>query len=71
MTVTLPATRSPAQLEQWNPLRDFGNLYRQMGRFTQSTLGDGAAFSPRADATETDDAYLIEIGQREATEEGA
>jgi HSP20 family protein len=59
--VTLPATRSPARLGQWSPQRDFGDLYQQMGRFMQATLGGDPIWSPPADVTETDDTYVVEI----------
>jgi HSP20 family protein len=62
--MTLPARRSVGQLDQRSPLRDFEDLYLQMDRFMQAALGSGAAgelWSPPADVTETDDAYVVEI----------
>jgi HSP20 family protein len=61
MTVTPPATRLPARLDQWSPLRDIGDLYQQMGRFMQPTPDGDPIWSPPADVTETDDTYVVEI----------
>ncbi|MFD1051079.1 Hsp20/alpha crystallin family protein, partial [Kibdelosporangium lantanae] len=59
--MTLPATRSPARLDRWSPLRDFEDLYKQMGRFLPAAVGGDVPWSPPADVTEADDAYTVEI----------
>lgn len=60
--MTLPAVRSSGQ---WDPFREFDDLYRQMGRWLTSvtdwSTGNAGSWSPAADVTEADDAYLVEV----------
>src|ERR1700704_90884 len=61
--MTLPATRSMSPLRRWDPIRDFEDIYEQMGRLMPPTLrpGEAARWVPAADVSETDDAYVVEI----------
>jgi HSP20 family protein len=66
--MTLPAVRSSGSLARWDPFREFEDLYTQMGRLMDAAFGragDGAAgvraWSPAADVSETEDAYLVEV----------
>jgi HSP20 family protein len=62
--MTLPLRRSVGQMDRWDPLREFENLYQQVDRLAQSALGaarDGGPWLPAGDVSETDDAYLVEI----------
>lgn len=62
--MTVPATRSPNRPGRWDPLREFEDLYGQMGRWMDSVFsgGDGEpAWSPAADVRETEDSYLVEV----------
>lgn len=55
--MALPAVRSSnAQLLRWDPFRDFDALFDQLSRWTNTMV-----WSPLADVTETDDAYVIEL----------
>jgi HSP20 family protein len=61
-TMTLPASRSGSPPRRWDPVREFDDLFDQMGRLVQTTLSSGtAAWVPSADVTETDDAYVVEV----------
>jgi HSP20 family protein len=63
-TMALPAMRSSSQLGRWDPFREFEDLYTQMGRWMDSVVGrldQNAAWSPLADVTENEDAYLVEV----------
>ncbi|GAB3887691.1 Hsp20/alpha crystallin family protein [Kibdelosporangium lantanae] len=42
-------------------MRDFEDLYKQMGRFLPAAVGGDVPWSPPADVTEADDAYTVEI----------
>jgi HSP20 family protein len=45
-------------------MSDFEDLYQQMDRFVQAALGGAGGtslWSPAADVSETDDAYVVEI----------
>ena len=55
--------RSAGPLARWAPLREFEDLYDRMGRLVQTSFGElaDAAWTPFADISETDDAYLVEI----------
>lgn len=48
-----------------DPLAEFDELFGRMGSLLESTMGgvltEGAAWTPLADFTETDDAYQIEV----------
>lgn len=63
--MTLPVRRPAGPLGRWDPLREFDDLQERMSRLMNSVFGpfDGSSFgwSPLADVTEADDAYLIEI----------
>lgn len=61
--MTLPVRRVPTQVPAWTPMREFENLYQELGRLVQSAFAEpeGVAWVPLADVTETDDAYEIEI----------
>jgi len=63
--MTLPAVRSSGPVGRWDPFRELEDLYHQMGRWMNSVAGrldDSArAWSPAADVTETEDAYLVEV----------
>jgi HSP20 family protein len=61
--MTLPATRSMGQMRRLDPIRDFEDLYEQMGRLMPATLrvSEATRWVPDADVVETDDAYLVEV----------
>ncbi len=63
--MALPALRSKNTPDRWEPFREFEDLYSQMGQWMDSAFGDGDGFlsgwSPLADLTESDDAYLVEV----------
>jgi HSP20 family protein len=69
ITMTLPVLRSSSPLGRWDPLREFDELQERMSRLMASMIGSapgvgdgaGAAWTPLADVTETDDAYLVEV----------
>lgn len=67
--MTLPVRRGEGRpAARWDPFTEFGDLYDRMGRLMESLWGGpgfgfgppGGAWSPLADVSETDDAYLIE-----------
>lgn len=63
--MTLPVLRSP-NLATAEPLREMAQLHERMNQLFTSMLGDvvspaTGAWTPLADVTETDDAYLVEI----------
>lgn len=61
----LPTERMPG----WrDPLSEFDDLFNRIGHLLESTVGgglaavaEGAAWSPLADVSETDEAYTVEI----------
>ena len=67
--MTLPVLRSPntpAAAAGFEPLREIAQLHQRMNQLFTSMLGDLASpatgvWTPLADVTETDDAYLVEI----------
>ena len=66
--MTLPVLRSSSALGRWDPLREFDELNQRMNQLVASVLGNvpggnalGWAWTPLADVTETDDAYLVEV----------
>lgn len=63
--MSLPVLRSNDTVDRWEPFRELENLYSQMGRWMDSAFGrlDGtaSAWSPLADVSETDDAYVVEV----------
>jgi HSP20 family protein len=65
--MTLPLQRSAGRAERWRPLREFENLYTEMGRLAQSVFGGltgEAAWLPAADIVETDSAYITRSTSR-------
>jgi HSP20 family protein len=68
-TMTLPVLRSqnpPVTTTGPDPLREVAQLHQRMNQLFTNMLGDLAApavgrWTPLADVTETDDAYLVEI----------
>jgi HSP20 family protein len=64
--MTLPVIRGSQPAVRWDPFVEFEDLYDRMGRLTGSVAGGPAgqlaalAWSPLADVSETDNAYLIE-----------
>lgn len=73
--MNLPVRRTPGRLAErpfagwsWDPLVEFDDLFNRVGSLLETTfgatpaaMGTGTAWSPLADFSETDDAYLIEI----------
>ena len=67
--MTLPVLRSPntpAAAADFEPLREIAQLHQRMNQLFTSMLGDlgspvTGAWTPLADVTENDDAYLVEI----------
>ncbi|MCT2584598.1 Hsp20/alpha crystallin family protein [Actinophytocola gossypii] len=63
--MALPAVRSFGPLGRWDSFQEFEDIYRQMGRWMDSVnrrLDDSVrAWSPSADVTENDEAYLVEV----------
>lgn len=63
--MALPALRSSDAVDRWNSFREFENLYSQMGQLMNSTFGQldetATGWSPLADLSETEDAYLVEV----------
>jgi HSP20 family protein len=59
----LPARR-PANLQRWDPLREFEDLRARMDQLFEDTLGatavEGGVWAPAVDIEETDDAWLVE-----------
>jgi HSP20 family protein len=64
--MTLPVVRNSQPAARWDPFAEFEDLYDRMGAVMGSVPGGpgrmpgGLAWSPLADVSETDDAYLIE-----------
>ena len=64
--MTLPVLRTANGTGQIDPLRELAELQQRMTQLITSGLGADlpattGAFTPLADVTETDDAYLVEI----------
>jgi HSP20 family protein len=64
--MTLPVRRSSNPLTRWDPLREFDDLQARMSRLMGSVFGSGdgpqqTVWTPLADVTETDDAYLVDL----------
>lgn len=63
--MALPAVRSSSPLGRWDPMREFEDLYGQLGRWMDSvvsSVGESVrGWAPLADVTETDEAYLVEV----------
>ena len=64
--MTLPVVRDSQPAARWDPCAEFGDLYDRMGALMGPVLGGPArqlaalVWSPLADVSETEDAYLIE-----------
>ena len=64
--MTLPVVRNSQPAARWDPFAEFEDLYDRMGALIGPVPGGpgrmpaGLAWSPLADVSETDDAYLIE-----------
>ena len=62
--MALPARRSPAPPERWDPFRELEDLHARIGRLMESGLrdvaDDAASWSPLVDIEETDDAWVVE-----------
>ncbi|GLL05930.1 Hsp20/alpha crystallin family protein [Dactylosporangium matsuzakiense] len=65
--MTLPVLRSQATPAMYGPLHDFARLHQRMSDLLSTVLdtdprsATGSAWTPFADVTEADDAYLLEI----------
>lgn len=63
--MALPARRPDRPATRWDPLREFEDLYTQLGRLWESALGaeptGGTGWAPLADVCETPDAFVVEI----------
>jgi HSP20 family protein len=64
----LPARRSARNITLVDPSREFEDIYDRMGQLMSMAFGDlaftpalAAAWTPLADISETDDAYLVEV----------
>jgi HSP20 family protein len=65
----VPVSRSSSLLRGWDPLREFDDLHERFTQLVNSVFGAPAASSrgfglpwtPLADVTETEDAYLVEV----------
>jgi HSP20 family protein len=63
----LPARRAGRTLTLTDPSREFEDIYDRMGQLMNVAFGDlaavtaDAAWSPAADLTETDDAYVVHV----------
>ncbi len=64
----LPARRSARNITLVNPSREFEDIYDRMRQLMSLAFGDlaftpalAAAWTPLADISETDDAYLVEV----------
>jgi HSP20 family protein len=64
--MTLPVLRSPNGTPPWDPMRELDQLQQRMTQLIGTMLGSAGdpatgAWTPLADVSETDDAYLVEI----------
>ena len=64
----LPARRSARNITLVDPSLEFEDIYDRMGQLMSMAFGDlgftpalAAAWTPLADISETDDAYLVEV----------
>jgi HSP20 family protein len=61
-----PIGRTPAALGRWDPVREFDDLHDRMSQLMASVFGPterplAVPWTPAADVTETEDAYLVEV----------
>jgi HSP20 family protein len=64
MTMSMRRSSGQGQVERWRPFREFEDLYSEVDRLVQSVIGGVArdgVWTPAADITETDNAYIVEI----------
>jgi HSP20 family protein len=69
MAVQLPAQRATQSVVPLSPLREFEDIYDRMGQlmdaafadFTRGQFRSDMPWSPMADVSETDDAFLVEL----------
>ena len=63
--MTLPVRRTPDALGRWDPFREFDDLYGRLGRWMDDVFGrgtaEGGAWSPTADLSETDEAFVVTV----------
>lgn len=66
--MTLPVSRQAEGVARWDPLRELDDLQRRMTDLIATVLGAAGSeaptpgvWTPLADVSETDDAYLVEI----------
>jgi HSP20 family protein len=72
--MTLPVLRSSSPMGRWDPLREFEELSERMNRLMATAFGSAfgpggnaltgtglAGWTPLADVTETEDAWLVEV----------
>ncbi|HEV2088430.1 MAG TPA: Hsp20/alpha crystallin family protein, partial [Cryptosporangiaceae bacterium] len=65
--MSLPVTRTPSPVGRWDPLREFDDLQQRMNQLVTSVFGgtgNGGSepqWTPFADLTESEDAYLVEV----------
>jgi HSP20 family protein len=61
----LPISRASSALGRWDPLREFDDLQERMNQLMASVFGPGGReilpWTPAADVTETEDAYMVEV----------
>ncbi len=63
--MSLSVLPTNSTVDRWAPFRELENLSAQMGRWMDSAFGrldsSLSAWSPLADVSETDDAYVVEV----------
>ncbi|NIJ10560.1 HSP20 family protein [Saccharomonospora amisosensis] len=63
--MALPAVRSSSPVDRWSPLFEFEDLSNQLSRMLYSAMNVAEpawrGWSPMADLSETEDAYLVEV----------
>ncbi len=69
--MALPVVRSSQPTTGWDPFRELNELHTQLHRWMDSVLertsgltADPLSWSPLADLSETEDAYLVEWKSR-------
>ncbi|HEY6794531.1 MAG TPA: Hsp20/alpha crystallin family protein [Kineosporiaceae bacterium] len=66
MAKNVPAVRSSRSLAGWPPFREFDDLHERFNQLVNTVFGSPVAgsvlgWTPPADFTETEDAYLLEV----------
>jgi len=65
--MTLPVRRELSPLRRWDPLRELDDFHDRMSQIMSSVFGvtpwasESRMWTPLADVSETDDAYLVEV----------